>query len=149
MTENGKPKHNGIMDPRQGVVDRFTRCQTRAGNMNDCPGHFGHIELAKPVFHIGFFNKTLRILRCVCFHCSKLLVDKHNPKMQSILARTEGNPRKRLDGVYDLCKGKAICEGGDEIDGDFKKEDKEGGENIEDVEKKHSHGGCGRFQLWE
>ena len=51
--------------------------------------------------------------------------------MQSILARTEGNPRKRLDGVYDLCKGKAICEGGDEIDGDFKKDDKEGGENIE------------------
>jgi len=106
--------------------------------MNDCPGHFGHIELAKPVFHIGFFNKTLRILRCVCYHCSKLLVDKHNPKMQSVLARTVGNPRKRLDGVYDLCKGKAICEGGDEIDGDFKKDG--GDENIEDVEKKHTHG---------
>ena len=45
--ENGKPKLQGIMDPRQGVVDRFTRCQTCAGNMNDCPGHFGHIELAK------------------------------------------------------------------------------------------------------
>ena len=56
-----------------------------------------------------------------------------------MLARTVGNPRKRLDGVYDLCKGKGICEGGDEIDGDFKK-DGEVGENIEDVEKKHSHG---------
>ena len=120
------------------MIDRFSRCQTCAGNMNDCPGHFGHIELAKPVFHIGFFNKTLRILRCVCYHCSKLLVDKHNPKMQSVLARTVGNPRKRLDGVYDLCKGKAICEGGDEIDGDFKKDG--GDENIEDVEKKHTHG---------
>ena len=58
--------------------------------------------------------------------------------MQSVLARTVGNPRKRLDGVYDLCKGKAICEGGDEIDGDFKKDG--GDENIEDVEKKHTHG---------
>ena len=24
-------------------------------NMSECPGHFGHIELAKPVFHIGMF----------------------------------------------------------------------------------------------
>ena len=110
--------------------------------MNDCPGHFGHVELAKPVFHIGFFNKTLRVLRCVCFYCSKVLVDKNNPKMQSVLQRTQGLPRKRLDGVYDLCKGKNICEGGDEIDGDYKKED---AENPTE-EKKPSHGGCGRYQ---
>ncbi|CAG5111359.1 Oidioi.mRNA.OKI2018_I69.chr2.g5675.t1.cds [Oikopleura dioica] len=143
-TENGKPKLGGIMDPRQGVSDRFSRCQTCAGNMNDCPGHFGHIELAKPVFHVGFFNKTLRILRCICFYCSKVLVDKNNPKMQSILARTAGTPRKRLDGVYDLCKGKNICEGGDEIDGDFS-EKKDNGEPT-DENKKPSHGGCGRHQ---
>lgn len=24
---NGRPKMNGILDPRQGVVDRFSRCQ--------------------------------------------------------------------------------------------------------------------------
>ena len=76
----GKPKMNGINDPRQGVTDRFSRCQTCAGNMNDCPGHFGHIELARPVFHVGFLNKTLRILRCVCYYCSKLLVDKISPQ---------------------------------------------------------------------
>ena len=57
--------------------------------MNDCPGHFGHIELAKPVYHIGFFNKTLRVLRCVCFYCSKLLIDKNNPKMAALLERTK------------------------------------------------------------
>lgn len=44
------------------------------GNMTECPGHFGHIDLAKPVFHIGFITKTIKILRCVCFYCSKLLV---------------------------------------------------------------------------
>ena len=27
-----------------------------------------------------------------------------------------GQPRKRLTHVYDLCKGKKICEGGDEMD---------------------------------
>lgn len=46
-----------------------------AGNMTECPGHFGHIELAKPVFHVGFLVKTMKVLRCVCFFCSKLLVD--------------------------------------------------------------------------
>lgn len=45
------------------------------GNMTECPGHFGHIELAKPVFHVGFITKIMKVLRCVCFFCSKLLVD--------------------------------------------------------------------------
>lgn len=72
--EAGRPKLGGLMDPRQGVIDRQSRCQTCAGNMTDCPGHFGHIELAKPVFHIGYITKIIKILRCVCFYCSKLLV---------------------------------------------------------------------------
>ena len=72
--EGGKAKLGGLMDPRQGVIDRASRCQTCAGNMNECPGHFGHIDLAKPVYHIGFIQKTTKILRCVCFYCFKLLV---------------------------------------------------------------------------
>jgi len=74
-TEGGRPKIGGLMDPRQGVIDRISRCQTCAGNMTECPGHFGHIDLAKPVYNIGFMTKTIKILRCVCFFCSKLLID--------------------------------------------------------------------------
>ena len=74
-TEGGRPKLGGLMDPRQGVTDRMSRCQTCAGNMTECPGHFAHIELAKPVFHVGFLTKTIKVLRCFCFYCSKLLVD--------------------------------------------------------------------------
>ena len=70
--EGGKPKLGGLMDPRQGVIDRSARCQTCAGNMKECPGHFGHINLAKPVYHIGFIQKTLQILCYACFYCSKL-----------------------------------------------------------------------------
>ena len=59
--------------------DGFTisafRCLTCTGTMNECPGHFGHIELAKPVYHIGFLTKTIKLLRCVCFYCSKMLID--------------------------------------------------------------------------
>lgn len=32
----------------------------------DCSGHFGHIELALPVFHIGYLNQTIDLLKCVC-----------------------------------------------------------------------------------
>lgn len=32
------------------------------------------------------------------------------------MCKTKGQPRKRLTFVYDLCKGKNICEGGDEMD---------------------------------
>ena len=75
MMEGGRPKLGGLMDPRQGTIDRFSRCQTCAGNMTECPGHFGHIELAKPVFHVSFYKMIIKCLRCVCFYCSKLLVD--------------------------------------------------------------------------
>ncbi|RKO91805.1 hypothetical protein BDK51DRAFT_18807 [Blyttiomyces helicus] len=37
--------------------------------MTDCPGRFGHIELAKPVYHASFIQKIKKILPCVCFFC--------------------------------------------------------------------------------
>ena len=67
------------MDPRQGVIDRTSKCHTCAGNMAECPGHFGHIELAKPVFHIQFIQKIIKVLRCVCHFCSRLLIDVVSP----------------------------------------------------------------------
>uniref|UniRef100_F6SUC2 DNA-directed RNA polymerase subunit n=1 Tax=Ciona intestinalis TaxID=7719 RepID=F6SUC2_CIOIN len=141
VSEGGRPKLLGLMDPRQGVVDRMSRCQTCAGNMTDCPGHFGHIELAKPVFHTGFLTKTIKVLRCVCFYCSRLLVEKGNPKIRQIMAKSKGQPRKRLAHVYELCKGKNICEGGEEMDNTFDVQQRD-----EDEPRKVGHGGCGRYQ---
>ncbi|XP_057339128.1 DNA-directed RNA polymerase II subunit RPB1 [Microplitis mediator] len=138
--EGGRPKLGGLMDPRQGVIDRNSRCQTCAGNMTECAGHFGHIDLAKPVFHVGFITKTIKILRCVCFYCSKLLVNPHNPKIKEIVMKSKGQPRKRLTFVYDLCKSKNICEGGDEMD--INKD----GIEAPPPGSKQGHGGCGRYQ---
>ncbi|XP_064638126.1 DNA-directed RNA polymerase II subunit RPB1-like [Lineus longissimus] len=139
--EGGRPKIGGLMDPRQGCIDRTSRCQTCAGNQAECPGHFGHIELAKPVFHVGFFTKTIKILRSVCFFCSKLLMDSNHPKVKDILAKSKGQPRKRMAHVYDLVKGKNICEGGDEMD--MKLENQQ--DNVPQEDRK-GHGGCGRYQ---
>jgi DNA-directed RNA polymerase II subunit RPB1 len=141
-TEGGRPKLGGLMDPRQGVIDRISRCQTCAGNMTECPGHFGHIELAKPVFHVALLTKTIKILRCVCFFCSRILVDPDSSKMKDILSKSKGQPNKRLAHVYDLCKGRKVCDGGDEMDKNKDEPEEQGGEGG----KTKSHGGCGRYQ---
>ena len=47
------PRAGGLADPRLGTIERGMRCSTCDENMTDCPGHFGHIELAVPVFHVG------------------------------------------------------------------------------------------------
>ena len=47
------PRQGGLADPRLGTIERGMRCGTCDGDVTDCPGHFGHIELAVPVFHIG------------------------------------------------------------------------------------------------
>lgn len=35
-------------------------------------------ELCKPIIHISFLPHIVRILRCICFSCSKLLCNKVN-----------------------------------------------------------------------
>ena len=51
--EKQQPFQNGLGDPRLGSIDRGYSCATCKEDMQTCPGHFGHIELAVPVFHVG------------------------------------------------------------------------------------------------
>lgn len=46
------------------------------------------------------------------------------------MAKSKGQPKKRLTHVYDLCKGKNICEGGEEMDNKFGVEQPEGDEDL-------------------
>ena len=51
--QNQRPRQLVLADPRMGTIDRSVKCATCDENMSDFPGHFGHIELAAPVFHVG------------------------------------------------------------------------------------------------
>lgn len=77
--EKGRPKSGGLSDLRMGTMDRAFKCATDGANVQDCPGYFGHIELAKPMFHVGFITTVIKVLRCVSYHCSKILVEKARP----------------------------------------------------------------------
>lgn len=48
-----RPREKGLNDPKLGTIDRAYMCGTCGEDMAECPGHFGHIELAVPVFHVG------------------------------------------------------------------------------------------------
>ncbi|BDA48126.1 probable DNA-directed RNA polymerase II subunit RPB1 [Coccomyxa sp. Obi] len=106
--EQGRPKLNGLSDPRLGTMDRAIKCTTDGANQQDSPGYFGHIELAKPVFHIGFITTVMKVLRCVSFHSSKLLIDKDDPKFKQAI-RTK-NPEARLRAFVALCGSKRFDE---------------------------------------
>ena len=73
---NNKPVIGGLFDPRMGVLEPGFICPTDGLDYINTPGYFGHIELARPVFYIQYLNTIVKILRCVCFKCSKLLISK-------------------------------------------------------------------------
>ena len=77
---NNKPVINGLFDPRMGVLEPGIICPTDGLDYMQTPGYFGHIELSRPVFYIQYLGTILKLLRCVCFKCSKLLISKEKYK---------------------------------------------------------------------
>ena len=77
---NNKPVIGGLFDPRMGVLEPGLICPTDGLDYMRTPGYLGHIELARPVFYIQFLNTVQKIMRCVCFKCSKLLINKEKYK---------------------------------------------------------------------
>jgi DNA-directed RNA polymerase II subunit RPB1 len=73
---NNKPVIGGLFDPRMGVLEPGLICPTDGLDYMQTPGYFGHIELARPVFYIQYLSTVLKVLRCVCFKCSKLKISK-------------------------------------------------------------------------
>ena len=108
---NNKPVINGLFDPRMGVLDPGFICPTDGLDYMQTPGYFGHIDLARPLYYIQYLNTIMKILRCTCCKCSKLLVSKeklkHALKMDS---------QKRWDYVFSYASKIKRC-GEDTSDG--------------------------------
>lgn len=86
------PRQQGLNDTKLGTIDRMFQCATCKEDIQVCPGHFGHIELAVPVFHVGecfravftptrrlthagFVVKIKKLLETVCHNCGLILAD--------------------------------------------------------------------------
>ncbi|MFT7615648.1 MAG: DNA-directed RNA polymerase subunit A' [Candidatus Woesearchaeota archaeon] len=70
----GYPVDGGLMDLRMGVIDPGLKCKTCNLKLKECPGHFGYIEMARPVVHIKFVPIVLNLLRCSCRDCGRILI---------------------------------------------------------------------------
>jgi DNA-directed RNA polymerase subunit A' len=99
--DDGYPIDMGLMDPRLGVIDPGLECRTCGKHSGSCNGHFGHIELAAPVIHVGFSKLMRRLLRGTCRECSRLLLtEKQMDEFRSRLVRT----RQLGDDPQDVLK---------------------------------------------
>lgn len=97
-------KIGGLFDPRMGVLENGKLCRSCGLNNHNCPGHFGHYKLARPVYYIQFFKLVMKVLRCVCIKCGKLRVDKAHHKH---LLRLKGEARWKQ--VLEQCSKITRC----------------------------------------
>ncbi|HEX9915295.1 MAG TPA: DNA-directed RNA polymerase subunit A', partial [Candidatus Bathyarchaeia archaeon] len=74
--EDGAPIAGGLMDQRLGTLEPRQRCRTCGNIAINCPGHFGHIELAVPVVHVEFAKQIYKVLGSTCRGCGSILLDE-------------------------------------------------------------------------
>ena len=82
------PVPGGVFDSRFGVTDHGKICPTCKQTNLLCPGHFGHIRLARPVYLYQFIDVVQKLLVVICLGCS-------NPYL----------PDEELERIGTLAKG--------------------------------------------
>lgn len=94
--KDGFPMESGLMDPHLGVINPGLRCKTCGQKMKFCTGHFGHLELVRPVVHSEFSKKLEILMHATCRECGKILIpdDKLAP-LRELVARGE-DPTKKI-----------------------------------------------------
>jgi DNA-directed RNA polymerase II subunit RPB1 len=74
--QNNQPIANGVFDARFGVIENGKVCPTCKQTNQFCPGHFGHIRLARPVYLYQFFDMVEKLANVICLNCSKILANE-------------------------------------------------------------------------
>lgn len=88
LYDNQTPAENGLRDPKMGITSRKGVCATCHQTWKACPGHFGHMELATPMYHAGWVHLLSKALKRHCLKCFHVL---------------EKNQSQRKDKKCDMC----------------------------------------------
>jgi len=102
--EGSTPCPGGLYDLKMGAIDSNVICETCHQRSSLCPGHFGYIELEAPVFHMHFITRILKLLKCICFRCSKLLLSE-----EELRGTTGKDIYETFDIIYEKCKKVKVC----------------------------------------
>ncbi|KAL7623348.1 DNA-directed RNA polymerase III subunit C1 (rpo31) [Parahypoxylon ruwenzoriense] len=76
-----EPTQNGVLDKHLGTSSKTGTCSTCGLRLADCTGHFGHVRLPLPAFHIGYIKFTITILQNICKDCSRVLLTEPERRM--------------------------------------------------------------------
>lgn len=112
--EKGRtPKTHGALDTRMGISSNSSECSVCHGNLATCHGHFGHLKLSLPVFHVGYFKATIQVLQSICKSCGSLLLDEETKRQFRNELRRPGIDNLRRMGILkkilDQCKKQRRC----------------------------------------
>ncbi|HIJ10799.1 TPA: DNA-directed RNA polymerase subunit A', partial [Candidatus Woesearchaeota archaeon] len=111
----GYPVDGGLMDTRLGVIDPGLVCKTDGLKLKDTLGHFGYIELARPVVHIKFVRQILDLLKSSCKSCGRVLIPQENIKRYTASFEKVGHEegfearRRKIKEVVDKYKKREKC----------------------------------------
>lgn len=104
---------HGPMDIHMGVSSKTAKCGTCREGLDKCNGHFGHIKLALPAFHVGYLKHIIEVLNCICKDCSRVLLDEverrrflrsmRRPDMDNL--QRSGISKK----IMEECRKKKLC----------------------------------------
>ncbi len=71
---DGTPITGGLRDPHFGAIEPGERCPVCGNTREDCPGHFGKIDLARPVIVPHYSETIYQLLQVTCRACGRLLL---------------------------------------------------------------------------
>jgi DNA-directed RNA polymerase II subunit RPB1 len=100
------PVIKGLFDIRMGTTEMGKVCGTCGQNNMNCPGHFGHCELARPIYHYQFISLIQKILKCTCIQCSKLLINKESATIKNLMKKSN---KYRWNEIYNLSQKITRC----------------------------------------
>ncbi|KAF9919505.1 hypothetical protein FBU30_010929 [Linnemannia zychae] len=111
--QDRQPVKYGMLDLRLGTSDKVAACETCGLKQQDCIGHFAHIKLCLPVFHIGYFRAAIVILQNICKGCSRVLLSEKDRRTYLRRLRApnlENLTRKSIvKAVNEKCKKVVHC----------------------------------------
>ena len=104
ITSNNK--YGTLHDPRMGTNDRAIKNPLSKLTVKYDPGHFGHINLPKPIMPVHFMEFIIKVLNAVCFRCSAIRIEKTEKQINEIKKRKR---QKRMEYIDPIVKRQKVC----------------------------------------
>jgi DNA-directed RNA polymerase subunit A' len=105
---DGFPLEGGVMDPKLGVIDPGLRCRTCGKSMGSDFGHFGHIELVKPIVHVLYSKLIYKILKQTCRKCGRVISSSMTTTIKKCPHCGEDQKSVKFEKPYTFMEDEAI-----------------------------------------